>query len=86
MKRITAFIAVFLSICFTAAGIDHHQIFFDDGLTTLLLWKRDYSQSEPSEFGPPKKIGLEISILDNYNKPNRHHLRTIRLKKAKKRK
>ena len=68
------------------AGIDHHQIFFDDGLTTLLLWKRDYSQSEPSEFGLPKKIGLEISILDNYNKPNRHHLRTIRLKKAKKRK
>ena len=68
------------------AGIDHHQVFFDDGLTTLLLWKRDYSQSELSEFGPPKKIGLEISILDNYNKSNRHHLRTIRLKKAKKRK
>ena len=68
------------------AGIDHHQIFFDDGLTTLMLWKRDYSQSEPSEFGPPEKIGVEISILDDRNKSNLHHLRTIRLKKAKKRK
>ena len=68
------------------AGIDHHQIFFDDGLTTLLLWKRDYSQSEPSEFGPPEKIGVEISILDNSNKSNMHHLREVRLKKSKKRK
>ena len=67
------------------AGIDHHQIFFDDGLTTLLLWKRDYSQCEPSEYNPPEKIGLEISILDNYNKSNRYHLREVRLKRSKKR-
>ena len=66
-------------------GISHHQIFFDDGLTTLLLWKRDYSQCEPSEYNPPETIGLEISILDNYNKSNMYHLREVRLKKSKKR-
>ena len=67
------------------AGIDHHQIFFDDGLTTLMLWKRDYSQSEPSEFGPPEKIGVEISIVDNHDNSAMNYLRTVRIKKSKKR-
>ena len=68
------------------AGIDHRQIFFDDGLTTLMLWRRDYSQCEPNEFSPPKEIELSISIVDNHDKSEMDFLRTIRLKKAKKRK
>ena len=45
-------------------GIAHHQIFFNDGLTTLLLWKRDYSQCDPSVWRT-NGTSLEISILNN---------------------
>ena len=67
-------------------GISHHQIFFDDGLTTLMLWKRDYSQCEPGEFALPNEIGLSISIVDDHDKSKMDFLRTIRIKRSKKRK
>ena len=66
-------------------GISHHQIFFDDGLTTLMLWRRDESQCEPNDYSPPTEIWLEIRIVDNHNKSAMHHLRTVRIKKSKKR-
>ena len=65
-------------------GISHHQVFFNDGLTTLMLWRRDYSQCEPSEFNTTE-IGLEISIVDNKCKSKMDYLRTIRIKRSKKR-
>ena len=67
-------------------GISHHQIFFDDGLTTLMLWKRDYSQCEPREFAQPTDISLEISIVDNNDKTMMDYLSIIRIKRSKKRK
>ena len=65
--------------------IGHHQIFFDDGLTTLMLWRRDYSQCEPNEYSPPTEIWLGISIVDKHDKSKMGYLRTVRIKKSKKR-
>lgn len=48
-------------------GISHRQVFFDDGLTTIMLWRRDYSQCEPSEFNTTE-IELEISIMNTQMK------------------
>lgn len=70
----------------TTLDIGHHQIFFDDGLTTLMLWKRDYSQSEPSEYTPSEETKLEISIVDNRHKSKIDYLYGVRMKKLKKRK
>jgi len=67
-------------------GIGHHQIFFNDGLTTLMLWRRDYSQCERDEYTPPAEISLEISIVDNNDKSKMDYFRYVRIKKSKKRK
>ena len=64
-------------------GISHHQVFFDDGLTTLMLWRRDYSQCEPSEYNPTTEISLEISIMNDQLKKD--WMKTIRIKRPKKR-
>jgi len=70
----------------TTLGISHHQIFFDDGLTTLMLWKRDYSQCEPGEFSLPKEIELQIWIVDDHHKSKIDYLYGVRMKKLKKQK
>ena len=70
----------------TTLDISHHQIFFDDGLTTLMLWKRDYSQCEPGEFPLPKEIELTIWIVDDHHKSKIDYLYGVRMKKLKKRK
>ena len=65
-------------------GISHHQVFFDDGLTTIMLWKRDYSQCERGEYSLPTDINLEVSIVSNEDKPEMDYLHTICIKKPKK--
>jgi hypothetical protein len=62
-------------------GISHRQVFFDDGLTTIMLWSRDYSQCEQSGFNPTTEIELEISIMNTQMKKD--WIKTCRLKRAK---
>ena len=62
-------------------GISHRQIFFDDGLTTLMLWRRDYSQCERDEYIPTTEIELEISIMNTQLKKD--WIKTVGLKRAK---
>ena len=44
-------------------GPTHLNIYFDDGNTTLMLWKRDYSQCDPRRWNT-KTINLIICISD----------------------
>ena len=62
-------------------GISHLQVFFNDGLTTLLLWRRDWSQEEPSEYNPTTEIELEISIMNTQMKKD--WIKTLAFKKPK---
>lgn len=45
-------------------GPTHLNIYFDDGKTTLMLWKRDYSQCDPRRWNT-KDINLRLSIMNN---------------------
>ena len=45
-------------------GPTHLNVFFDDGKTSLMLWKRDYSQCDPRRWNT-KIINLNISIMNN---------------------
>ena len=62
-------------------GISHRQVFFNDGLTTILLWRRDYSQGEPNEFNPIAEIELETHIMNTQLK--QHWIKTMGFKKSK---
>lgn len=62
-------------------GISHRQIFFNDGLTTLLLWRRDWSQEEPSRYNPTTEIELEIHIMNTRLKQD--WIKTLGFKKPK---
>ena len=64
------------------AGMDHLQVFFNDGLTTLLLWRRDWSQEEPSRYNPTTEIELEIHIMNTWMKT--YWIKTISQKRSKK--
>ena len=64
------------------AGMDHLQVFFNDGLTTLLLWRRDWSQEEPSRYNPTTEIELEIHIMNTQMKE--HWIKTVSQKRSKK--
>ena len=64
------------------AGMDHLQIFFNDGLTTIMLWRRDWSQSDPNEFNPTTEIELEIHIMNTQMKE--HWIKTVCQKRSKK--
>ena len=63
-------------------GISHLQVFFNDGLTTLLLWRRDWSQEEPSEYNPTTEIELEIQIMNTQMKKD--WIKTVSQKRSKK--
>ena len=62
-------------------GISHLQVFFNDGLTTLLLWRRDWSQEEPSRYNPTTEIELEIHIMNTRLKQD--WIKTLGFKKPK---
>lgn len=62
-------------------GISHLQVFFNDGLTTLLLWRRDWSQEEPSRYNPTTEIELEIHIMNTQLKQD--WIKTLGFKKPK---
>ena len=62
-------------------GISHRQVFFNDGLTTILLWRRDYSQCEPSEFNPITEFELETHIMNTRLK--QHWIKTMGFKKSR---
>ena len=62
-------------------GISHRQVFFNDGLTTLLLWRRDWSQEEPSRYNPTTEIELEIHIMNTRLKQD--WIKTLGFKKPK---
>ena len=62
-------------------GISHRQVFFNDGLTTLLLWRRDWSQEEPSRYNPTTEIELEIHIMNTRLK--QEWIKTLGFKKPK---
>ena len=64
------------------AGMDHLQVFFNDGLTTIMLWRRDWSQKEPSEYYPTTEIELEISIMNTQMKKD--WIKTVSQKRSKK--
>ena len=64
------------------AGMDHLQVFFNDGLTTIMLWRRDWSQSEPSEYNPTTEIELEIQIMNTQMKKD--WIKTVSQKRSKK--
>ena len=64
------------------AGMDHLQVFFNDGLTTILLWRRDWSQSEPSRYNPTTEIELEIHIMNTRLKQD--WIKTVSQKRSKK--
>ena len=64
------------------AGMDHLQVFFNDGLTTLLLWRRDWSQSDLDKYVPTKEIELEISIMNTQMKKD--WIETVCQKRSKK--
>ena len=64
------------------AGMDHLQVFFDDGLTTIMLWRRDWSQSDLDEYVPTKEIELEISIMNTQMKKD--WIKTVCQKRSKK--
>lgn len=64
------------------AGMDHLKVFLNDGLTTLLLWRRDWSQSEPSEYNPTTEIELEIHIMNTQMKKD--WIKTVSQKRSKK--
>ena len=58
------------------------QVFFNDGLTTIMLWRRDWSQKEPSEYYPTTEIELEISIMNTQMKKD--WIKTVSQKRSKK--
>lgn len=62
-------------------GISHLQVFFNDGLTTIMLWRRDWSQSEPSRYNPTTEIELEIHIMNTRLKQD--WIKTLGFKKPK---
>ena len=62
-------------------GISHRQVFFNDGLTTLLLWRRDWSQEEPSRYNPTTEIELEMHIMNTRLK--QEWIKTLGFKKPK---
>lgn len=62
-------------------GISHLQVFFNDGLTTLLLWRRDWSQEEPSRYNPTTEIELETHIMNTRLKQD--WIKTLGFKKPK---
>ena len=62
-------------------GISHLQVFFNDGLTTILLWRRDWSQEEPSRYNPTTEIELETHIMNTQLK--QHWIKTLGFKKPK---
>ena len=62
-------------------GISHRQVLFNDGLTTILLWRRDYSQCEPSEFNPITEFELETHIMNT--RLQQHWIKTLGFKKPK---
>ena len=64
------------------AGMDHLQVFFNDGLTTIMLWRRDWSQMEPSEYNSTTEIELEISIMNTQMKKD--WIKTVSQKRSKK--
>jgi len=64
------------------AGMDHLQVFFNDGLTTIMLWRRDWSQSEPSRYNPTTEIELEIHIMNTRLKQD--WIKTVSQKRSKK--
>ena len=46
------------------AGMDHLQVFFNDGLTTLMLWRKDWSQAKPDKYNPTTEVELAIRIMN----------------------
>ncbi len=46
------------------AGMDHLQVFFNDGLTTLMLWRKDWSQARPDKYNPTTEVELAIHIMN----------------------
>ena len=65
----------------SGGGISHLQVFFNDGLTTLMLWRRDWSQCEPSEYNPTTEIELEIHIMNTRLKQD--WIKTLGFKKPR---